>query len=311
MTASNDARLGLPLTGLVVALTVLKAGNVVASKIVVNDIDPFSATFYRSLLAVVFVVLIGAMLRRAPVAPWRLGWAGGLAAVLFTANVTLFYMGTALTDASRVVLIVNLQPVVVALIAPALFPSEMLTVRKVVGFACALAGVGCIVGLEALFGQGMRTGDLLTFGAMLLWATGTVVEKRALEQLPVKRAAISIVVWNLACLTGALLVGMLITGWRPAPAVGPSATYALAYLVTFGSVMFLALRWVLQRAPVTLVTSFNFLLPLWGVVGSVLLLGETLTLELAAGMVLVTLGIALVNRPANTRQPVPVPVPAD
>lgn len=311
VTGATESRMSAPLTSLVVSMTVIKAGNIVASKIVVNAIDAFSAVFYRSLLAVLFVVLIGAALRRAPVAPWRLGWLGGLTAGVFAANVTLFYMGTARTDAGRVAVIVNLQPLVVALLAPAMFPEEALTARKLTGLGIALAGVTCIIGVDAWGGGGVRTGDLLTFGAMLLWAAGTVLEKRVLGRLPAERAAISVVVWNLAFLALALIAGMLLTGWRPAPHVGPRATYAMAYMVTLGSGMFLGLRWVLQRAPVGLVTSFNFLLPVWGVLFSVVLLQEPLTGELLVGMALVAAGIAVVHRPLPAPRRIPVPAPAE
>lgn len=302
MEHARTSQLTPRLTGLILGLTLIKAGNVVASKIVVNDIDAFSAVFYRTLLGGLFLVLVGAVVRRAPVAPWRFGWLGWLTAAVFATNFTLFYLGTARTDASRVAVIVNLQPLVVALLAPAFFPAEQLTARKAFGMGIALAGVLCIVGVDAWHGAGFRLGDGLIFAAMVLWATGAVLEKRVLETLPAERAAISVVVWNLAFLLAIMLGVMAVTGWRPAPTVGPAATYALAYMVVLGSGMFLAGRWVVQRAPVSLVTSFNFLLPVWGVLFSVLLLGETLTPALLTGMALVAAGIAVVNRP--------IPVPA-
>lgn len=310
MTQGDSARMSGPLIGLMVGMTVVKAGNVVAAKMVVNDVDPYSAMFYRSLGAVLVVLLIGAALRRAPVAPWRFGWLGWCAAALFGTNVTLFYVGTALTEASRVAIIINLQPVVVACVAPALFPAETLTVRKTVGLALAFGGVACIIGLDAWSGRGVHMGDLIVFGAMLFWALGTVLEKRVLAGLPADRGPISVVLWNLSTLPCALVVGMMFTNWRPATEMGAQAIYANLYLITLGTGMFLGMRWVLQRAPVSLVTSFNFLLPVWGVLFSVVILGDTLSPDLAVGMALVALGIFVVNRPVRPAAPMPVPLPA-
>ena len=59
------------------------------------------------------------------------------------------------------------------------------------------------------------------------------------------------------------------------------------------------------KAPVTLVTSFNFLLPVWGVLFSVLLLGERLTSELIAGMCLALPGPAQAYCRLTTGMPAP------
>ena len=59
---------------------------------------------------------------------------------------------------------------------------------------------------------------------------------------------------------------------------------------------FMAMAWLLQRHPASIVLSFNFLSPLFGVVLSAWLLGDALTWHVLAGMVAVVLGLALITR---------------
>jgi drug/metabolite transporter (DMT)-like permease len=55
--------------------------------------------------------------------------------------------------------------------------------------------------------------------------------------------------------------------------------------------------WMIHRYPVSRLTAFTFLAPLFGVSLSGLILGESITLRLLLGLTLVAGGIYLVNRP--------------
>ena len=73
-----------------------------------------------------------------------------------------------------------------------------------------------------------------------------------------------------------------------------------AVIVTF--LTFLLWFWLVRHYPATKVAAFTLLTPLVGTRFGVLLLGEPLTLRLAAAAAAVALGIWMVNRPGPARQ---------
>ena len=296
MTSERAGTLTATLTALALGGTVVKAGNVIASKFLLNTMDTASAVFFRAGLAALWLVLFGAMVRRAPVAPWRLGRWGWLAAGCLTLDLSLFYAGCARTDASRAVLILNLQPFFVALFAATIHREDSLTLPKVSGMMLAFVGVAGLVGGDALRGGSLRVGDLLVMASAVVWAMRLTAEKRAVAQLPAGGAA-SLVAWEMTALTGACIARMLVTGAQPAAEVTFTGLYALLYLVLAGSTALVLEKWLLQRAAVSSITAFNFLIPVWGVLLSHVLLGEVITGPLLMSMVLVGAGIVLVNQP--------------
>jgi drug/metabolite transporter (DMT)-like permease len=67
-------------------------------------------------------------------------------------------------------------------------------------------------------------------------------------------------------------------------------------IVAFAS--YLAWFWLLQIYPATRLSGFTFLTPLFGILAGGLLLGETLSAGLLAGLVAIGAGLQLINRPA-------------
>ena len=93
---------------------------------------------------------------------------------------------------------------------------------------------------------------------------------------------------------------------------------ALVSLVFQGTVVvfFSYMMWVrlLQRYPASGLQAFTFLVPVWGVAMGGLMLGESLTWPMAAGMALVGAGLILVNQqrksPTDTTAPAASTAPA-
>ncbi len=63
---------------------------------------------------------------------------------------------------------------------------------------------------------------------------------------------------------------------------------------------FLSWFWILSIYPASDMASFGFLAPVFGVIFGGLILGEEITLNIAAALALVGTGIALVNRRRRT-----------
>jgi drug/metabolite transporter (DMT)-like permease len=73
----------------------------------------------------------------------------------------------------------------------------------------------------------------------------------------------------------------------------------MAYQVVWvTTVTYLVWFWLVSRYPPARLSVLSFLTPVFGVISGHVVLGEPLTGSLAVALVLVTIGIVLVNRPA-------------
>jgi len=86
-------------------------------------------------------------------------------------------------------------------------------------------------------------------------------------------------------------------GWRPLFTSPPAAWLSLLYLAVFGTVLaFVFFYEGVHRVGALRATPFAFLVPVVGVISSVIALGERLTVPTVIGGVLVLLGLWLVQR---------------
>ena len=70
---------------------------------------------------------------------------------------------------------------------------------------------------------------------------------------------------------------------------------ALAYLVVFGSlVAFTAYTWLLQNAPVSLVSTYAFVNPVVAVILGALVLAEAITLNVLIGAAVIVVAVAFI-----------------
>jgi drug/metabolite transporter (DMT)-like permease len=80
--------------------------------------------------------------------------------------------------------------------------------------------------------------------------------------------------------------------------ITPVVVLAFVYQVfPVVAVSYIAWFWILLRYPAGQLSAFTFLTPVFSVLFGALILSEPVTINLAAALVLVALGIYLVNRP--------------
>jgi drug/metabolite transporter (DMT)-like permease len=83
----------------------------------------------------------------------------------------------------------------------------------------------------------------------------------------------------------------------------PLIAASLAYqTVWVAFITFLAWFWLVRNYPASRLVSFNFLMPIFGVIAGGILLKEPITSKLLLTLVLVGTGIYLVNRPVPGRE---------
>ena len=221
--------------------------------------------------------------------------AGLLAGALFATEFAFIYLGLDLTSASRLTVFLYTSPFWVALLVPLWVKSERLRGWQWLGLLCAFAAV--LFALREGLGAGSAAtvrGDLLGLAAGMLWGLTTVVirasglAKISAEKLLFYQLAVSAVAFPLL----SLVLGEVWV-WEFSP-FAVTSLFLQTVVGAFAS--YLAWMWMLGRYPVTKISVFVFLTPLFALLFGALWLKETVTPGLLAALGAVAVGIVLVNR---------------
>jgi drug/metabolite transporter (DMT)-like permease len=251
-------------------------------------------------------VVLGALwlIRREGLPP-RAAWPGiATAGVLwFGAYMVALNWGEQLVDAGTAALVVNIGPILIALLGGWLL-KEGISSRLVTGMAVSFAGAA-VVGLS-MSGEGRASvgGVLLCLVAAITYAAGVVSQKPAL------RHASALQFTTFACAIGALAClpfsGQLISQAADAPA---SATLNMVYLGVFPTaIAFTTWGYALARTSAGKMGATTYAVPALVVGMSWLFLGEVPGLVTLAGGLLCLAGVA-VSRSTGRRVPVEPDIP--
>ncbi|WP_159883201.1 DMT family transporter [Paenibacillus puerhi] len=217
-------------------------------------------------------------------------------------NIILYYglqtIGLNYLPAGLFSSIVFLQPVLIGIFSW-LWLGESMSARKLTGLILGFVGVGTI-SAGGFAGHISLTGILLALGSAGSWALGTVYMKKCSDKVDM--------VWVVALqifLGGLMLMasGFIWERWSDIR-WEPSFVYNLLFI----SVFVIAAGWIVYfklvgSGEASKVGAYTFLIPLVAISCSVAFLGEKITLNLVAGLVLIIASIVLVNarsRPAQT-----------
>lgn len=193
-------------------------------------------------------------------------------------------------------LIASLQPVLVALLAPAL-GGPRIGGRVWAGLALGLAGAGLVIAARFGVSAPSAAGLALAAGSLLCMTAGTLYEKRfGAGAHPLTAAAMHHAVACAAALGLAVLTEGMRVAWSPGFAG------ALLYLVVANSLLAMSLLLaMIRRGEVARVSALFFLVPPLAAVMAWLLQGEGLPPLAWAGMALAAAGVALATRTPHTR----------
>jgi drug/metabolite transporter (DMT)-like permease len=278
-----------------VSLTFLWGLNAVAIKVLTLGMAPIMSAALRGVIALVLLTgyawLKGESFRyERPVL-----FHAALSACAFAMEGVLLYHGARFTNGGHISIFINMAPFFVATGGHYLLPGERLHTLKVAGLALAFAGVVLLFSDQLYVQQqGFWRGDLLVMGAAAMWATSTLYIKGVLAH---RLSALRLMWIRILVSTLLLLAASLLSEPEPFFAV---TRLTLLTLFFQGSVVvfFSYMMWVrlLQRYPAGDLQAFSFLTPVWGVLTGVALLGETVSVPMAGGIVLVGAGLYLVNQ---------------
>ena len=203
-----------------------------------------------------------------------------------------FFTGLRQVKASHGALIVALNPVLVMLIS-SLIGKERIAGIKILGLLISLVGTAIVIArgdIMELFTM-FTWGDALMLGCPVSWAFYTYFAKDALKFASPLQAS----TW--AILTGMMFI-IFFVPFEPFPAyVDWTVWLAIVYLGICGSV--LGFVWYYEGikaiGPVK-TSAFNNLIPIFAMLLSVVLLGETIHGYMIYGSAMVIGGVYLINK---------------
>jgi drug/metabolite transporter (DMT)-like permease len=207
-----------------------------------------------------------------------------------------FMVGLQSVAAGRASLVVTLNPVMTTLMAALIFGERM---NRRIALGMVLAFVGGIIVLThgqpwKLFAGEIGKGELFLLGCAIAWSSYTLLGKKLLQGVP----ALTAIAYT-SCAGVALQ-------WAAALTLEPAQSpWALSSQVQ-GAVLFLGLGatvlayvWYFKGVAdlgAGTAASYISLVPVFGVLSSVLYLGESVDASLLVGGALAVLGVILMNR---------------
>ena len=265
-------------------------------KTTVDEVPPLWQAALRFVGATALLVL-WCVVRRVPLFERDGSLRGGLlAGMLFAAEFTCIYLGLRDTTASRLTVFLYTSPFVVALLLPRFIASEKLRPVQWIGLLVAFLAVAVAFseGFTGATTARQLRGDALALAAGTLWGLTTlVIRSSRLGSVSAEKTLFYQV--GVTALVAPLLSLALGETWSLHYSAQAWGSLALQTAIgAFAS--YLAWMWLLRHYPVTQMSSFTFLTPVFALVFGVLLLGEPLTVQLVLALAGVAVGIVLVNR---------------
>ncbi len=279
---------------ILLGFSVLLGLNQALVKIVNAGLAPVFQSGLRSICAF-FPVLIFAWIarRKLSISDGSLPW-GLLNGLLFSLEFCLLFLALDYTTVARVSLFFYIMPIWVAIGAHFLIPEEPLNRNKVLGLGVAVAGIA--LALSGDLGPAddqAWIGDLLALAGGIAWAGIALLtrttplascssEMNLLYQLFVSAIILTLI---------APLFGETVR--EPTWFIAAVFAFQVVFVVAIGFVVWF---WILSIYPVSNMTSFGLLTPIFGVFFGWLIFDDPLTLTFLASVALAGTGIVLINR---------------
>lgn len=260
------------------ALSAMWSSSYIVIKVAVAETDPQVIVAGRMLVGS-FVILSVLKLRSLSLSRRAFDWLCYSVTGLLGSTIPflLITYGEQTVDSALASILMGVMPVVTLMLAAWLIPEETLTLRATIGVLGGVLGVAVLVGPAALGGLGQQFGaQAAILGATVCYACSTIFTRRFVKRPALEMAA------------GSMLVGTVVA-WVIVFTSGVPTASLSPTLPSLGAVLYLGLVstacanliyfYLVPRLGATRMAQVNFAIPVFGLVLSVLLLGEDLTIQ--------------------------------
>lgn len=277
---------------LAVILMILWGMSYLSIKLVVNEIHPVLAAFYRFLIAAVILFIYlkirypeERILKEDKI---KIALAGffGVAMYFLFENYAVYY-----TTASNVAIIISSIPIF-TLISQRIIFKEKINIVKAIGAFLSIAGIAIIIlskGKVSLFSKG-TIGDLMGIGAALCWVAYTVVISK------LKGNYRSIVITTYQTIWGCIILSPSIFVFQhsmPSLKVIANLFYLSFFCTCIGYAIYIYCQ---NKLGATVITTYINLQPIISIISAKVLLNENITLKQLIGSTIIIAGVLIASK---------------
>ena len=250
--------------------------------------------FLASLLILIFFTIIGRKLTFKRDTFFVVGKVGLFQTFL---QYVLFYIGLSFSTGVQGSIIAGTTSFFQLLAAHFMYKNDRLNLRKILGVTVGFAGVIIVNITKGTLSLHLGIGEILLLFAMAFGGYGNVLAKEAAKKVDVAYlTAYQMMIGSI----GLLLIGGLTAGFLPF--YFDLKTFGmLVYLSVLSSVGFILWNNVMKYNQVGKVSMYLFLVPVFGVILSSIMLNEVLSYLVFIGLMMVTSGIIIVNYQKDQR----------
>jgi drug/metabolite transporter (DMT)-like permease len=277
--------------GALVLLAALWGASYMFIRVAVPALGPFTLMGLRVALAASILALYAAVLARG-MPKLRSRWKEFL--IVGTTNSAIPFSLIAAAEielTASLAAILNSTTALFAAVVAAVWIGEALTTKKVIGLVMGFVGVAVLVGWDPIPLSGIV---LLSVGAMLAaslsYAVGGVYVKRTFAGVP----PLSMAIGQQAGAAFLLLPLAAVSFPQEAPPL-PAALSALALTLLSTAVAYLLYFRLIENVGPTKTLTVTFLIPVFGLLFGVVLLGEPVGVGTLVGFGIILYGVALVT----------------
>ncbi|WLF83096.1 DMT family transporter [Moraxella sp. ZY210820] len=274
------------------------AGNFVVGKAIHADIPPFSLAFLRWVIAFLVILPFAWKFIQRDQSLYQQHYGRILATAIIgvTCFNSLIYKGLHDTTTTNALLLNSCIPILIILFGR-LFYAQKLQILQIVGLIVSLFGVFNIIlqgDLQRLFTLSFNSGDLWVFLAIVCWAFYTIWTK----SIPTDINKIGLTAIQMLVAIIALFPLFLWEYFSQQTMIfNTQSILGLAYVGIFPSVIaYVLYTLAIEKVGAVKAGLSIHLIPVFGVLLSISLLGETFQFYHAMGIALIALGLILCHR---------------
>jgi drug/metabolite transporter (DMT)-like permease len=281
----------------VVLLCILFGANPVAVKISLAGFGPLTTAAIRFAVAAVIIFVWAKVTKRSLTVEKKHRMPIVFIGLILTAQISLFYIGMTQTYATHGAILSNLLPFCILIFAHYFVENDRITARKVIGMLMGFSGVAVVLMDKNGMQPGVKFGDLILLGAVMLWSCRIILTKNTVTDCePFHTVFYPFVFAAPLFLAGGAFFDpkmVIHIDWRIICAL----LYQIVVVACFGFVIW---NTFLKKYGASSLHSFNFIMPIAGVAISALLIGEAITPHLFTALILIVSGLLVIHyRPSH------------
>lgn len=291
--------------GLLALAALFWATNPAIGRLMVDSVTPVSLSFWRwtGALILLLPVALPRLLAERRAMRGHYGAVLGLGFLSVAGFTTLVYVGLSFTTATNLSLLNGTMPIMILIVAK-LVLGHAIGGKRIAGVAVCLAGVALIVAqgsVAVLLDFQFNPGDPIILLAMFCWALYSVlIAKVKLEMHPFSLQLAAFIAGWVVLALGFAVEAMFFGSWWPGLDSDPAMLLGIAFLALFPSVLaFIFWQKGIEATEPGTAGYFIYLVPVFGTLLAVIMLGERLFWYHWAGMAAIFLGIFLAQRGAR------------